>query len=443
MFDKGPHPTAPSEDQPMSLLVPARRPLGVLFLGFLLAATAFGCRRPQAQAPAPEKPVVPVSHPVRREVTDYVYYTGRTAAVEAVSIRARVTGYLTKIPFKEGSEVKKDDLLFEIDPRPYKALVDQADAQVTLSKAQYNLAKATYERDMAANARTPGTVAQQQIDQDRASVEEADARIKAAQASLEAYRLNLGFTEVRSPIDGQVGRVYYTLGNLVTQDSTLLTTVVSLDPMYAYFDVDERTVLRVRNAINAGKIAPAPDLSAIPVGLGLEGEDGFPHPGKLDFVNNTVNPNTGTMSVRGRFDNPRPENGRRLLSPGMFVRVRLPIGSAYTATLVIDRAIGSDQGLKFVYVVDKDNKIVYRRVTTGALQEDGLRVVEGVSADEWVVVGALQQVRPKMEVETEEVPMPTVVNAAGEAPAGPSGRPQPPPPGENKQQKQPNGQNKR
>jgi RND family efflux transporter MFP subunit len=395
-----------------------------------------------AGPPAPEQPVVPVSHPVRRQVTDYADYTGRTAAVEAVSVRARVTGYLTKIPFKEGSEVKKDDLLFEIDPRPYKALVDQADAQVNLAKAQYGLAKATYERDMATNARNAGAVSQQQIDQDRAAVEEADARIKAAQAALEAYRLNLGFTEVRSPIDGQIGRVYYTLGNLVTQDSTLLTTVVSLDPVYAYFDVDERTVLRVRNAINAGKIPAATDLSAIPVLMGLEGEEGYPHKGTLNFVNNTVNPSTGTISVRGKFDNPRPENGRRLLSPGMFVRIRVPIGPPSPSLLVPDRAIGSDQGLKFVYVIGKDNKGEYRRVKTGALQEDGLRVVEGVKEDEWVVVGALQQVRPRMEVQTEEVPMTTVDNVSGQAPEGPGERPQPPP-GENKQQKQPDDQNKR
>ena len=205
-------------------------------------------------------------------------------------------------------------------------------------------------------AKTPGAVSIQQLDQDKAAVDEADAAVKAFQASLEVYKLNLSFTKVTSPIDGQVSRYFMTLGNLVVQDQTLLTTVVSLDPMYVYFDVDEGTVLRVRKAINEGTIKRYQE-GGIPVFMALQNEADFPHKGTVDFINNQVNPNTGSLSVRGRFANPKPANGVRTLSPGMFVRVRLPIGQPHPAILVIDQAIGSDQDLKFVYVVNAKNEV--------------------------------------------------------------------------------------
>jgi multidrug efflux system membrane fusion protein len=376
----------------------------VVFTGLLLAA-AGGCQHsPSGVAPA-QPPAVPVSKPVSREVTDYVDFTGQTDAVQSLNVAARVTGYLVKMPFKEGSEVKKGDLLFEIDPRPYQAQLDQAEGQVHLYEAQLKLAIANYARAKEV-AKTPGAISQQDLDTYKAQQEQAEAALNAAKASLEVYKLNLKFCSVTSPIDGQVSRYYLTLGNLVNQDQTLLTTVVSLDPMYAYFDVDEPTVLRIRRAINDGKIKPVLD-GQVPVLMGLQGEDGFPHTGKINFVNNQVNPSTGSLSYRGVFDNPRPEDGARLLSPGMFVRIRLPIGGPHPALLVIDRAIASDQGQKYVYVLDADNKAQYRRVTTGALQDDGLRVVVGLHADDRVVVGALQQVRPKMEIRPDEVPMPS------------------------------------
>jgi multidrug efflux system membrane fusion protein len=221
------------------------------------------------------------------------------------------------------------------------------------------------------------------------------------------YKLNLGFTRVESPIDGKVSRYYLTRGNLVNQDQTLLTTVVSLDPTYASFDVDEATLLRVRRAINEGRIK-RPEDGKIQVFMGLQGEDGFPHQGKVDFINNQVNPTTGSITVRGVFANPLPPKGARLISPGMFVRIHLPIGQPHPALLVIDRAIGSDQGLKYVYVLDGEDKAQYRRIKTGPLQSDGLRVVEGLKPDDWVVVGALQQVRPKMTVRPDRIDMPTL-----------------------------------
>jgi multidrug efflux system membrane fusion protein len=368
-------------------------------------AAAGGCEHSPELAP-PEPPALPVSHPVSREVTDFVDFTGRTDAVQAVDVRARVTGYLIQMPFKEGAEVKKGDLLFEIDPRPYQAQLDQALGQVELAKATRTLAQITYARDQEI-ARTPGAVSQQLLDQDRASVAQTEAQVKAFEASAQVFRLNVGYCKVTAPIDGRVSRYFLTLGNLINQDQTLLTTVVSVDPMYTYFDMDEPTLLRIRRAVNEGRIK-RPQSGEMPVMMALQGEEGFPHPGRVDFVNNQVNPTTGSISVRGVFPNPLPASGDRLLSPGMFVRIRLPIGQPHQALLVIDRAIATDQGLKYVYVLDAENKAEYRRVTTGALQPDGLRVVEGLQPSDWVVIGGQQQVRPKLEIRPDQVPMPTI-----------------------------------
>jgi len=215
-----------------------------------------------------------------------------------------------------------------------------------------------------------------------------------------------------------------------------------VEPMYAYWDMDERTVEDVRKMINAGKIKARLGTGAeIPVFMALEGDTGYPHRGTVNFVNNQVNPYTGTISVRAEFPNPKPTNGRRLLTPGMFARIHLPIGQAHPALLVADRAVGSDQGLKFVYVLDAAHKVQYRRVTTGALQEDGLRVIEGgLGPDDWVVVAGLQQVRPNMEVEPEELKEMPMVNPA-QAPAPPK-RPQPPPGGASNGQAAPAGNGK-
>jgi multidrug efflux system membrane fusion protein len=425
-----------------------------LFISSVLAAIG-GCQRQPTQVAPPEPPVLPVSKPVQREVTDYVDFTGRTDAVEAVDIRPRVTGYLIRMPFKEGSEVRGDgrprgavgvvgllaaplgpgpllvaaslfpgqcqegSLLFEIDPRPYQAQLNQAEGQVKLTEASLKLARATYERDRAIANAAAGSVSRQQLDQDVAAVDEAAARVQAVKASTEVNKLNLEFTKVTSPIDGMVSRYYLTSGNLVNQDQTLLTTVVSLDPIYVYFDMDEPTLLRLRKARNAGAIKPTPG-GLIPVLMGLQGEDSFPHRGTVNFVNNQVNPATGSIAVRGVFPNPKPDGGTRLMSPGMFVRVRLPISQPHQALLVIDRAIGSDQGLKFVYVVDAEHKVQYRRIMTGPLQEDGLRVItQGLNADDWILVGGLQQVRPHLPIQPEPRAMPTLGQAPPEAvPAG-------------------------
>ena len=224
----------------------------VLALGLGLA----GCTRAPSGVPPPEPTTIPVSYPAQREITDFVEFTGRTEAIESVDIRPRTTGYLVKIPFKEGSEVKAGDLLFVIDQRPYQAQLDQALGQVDLYQAQLKLAKVTLARDLAINVKVPNSISRQQLDQDQASVEAADAQVRAFEKNMEVYKLNQEFTKVISPISGMVSRYYLTIGNLVNQDQTLLTTVVSLDPMYAYFDVDEPTLLRVRKAVIEGKIKP-------------------------------------------------------------------------------------------------------------------------------------------------------------------------------------------
>jgi membrane fusion protein, multidrug efflux system len=373
---------------------------------FLLGA--IGCQSNTLKVAQDEPPAVPVSQPVQREVTDYVEFTGQTKAVHSNDIIPQVTGYLVQMPFQEGAEVKRGDLLFEVDPRPYKAQLDQAQGQVDLVKAQLKLAKVNLARSRAIDAASPGTVSRQQFDQGQAVVDEAAARVDAAERSMELYRLNYDFTKVVSPIDGQSSRYYKTLGNLVNQDQTLLTTVVSVDPMHVYFEMDEPTLLQYRAAVAEAR----EDGVKMPVFMALQGEEGFPHEGTINFENNQSNLMTGTTLVRGIFPNPKPKEGHRLLSPGMFARIRLPIGRPHRALLVRDRAIASDQGLKYVYVLDAENKIQTRRVTTGALQDD-LRVIEeGLKPNDWIVSGGLLQIRPRMLIRPDRVPMSTLEKTA-------------------------------
>jgi membrane fusion protein, multidrug efflux system len=388
-----------------------------LLLVAVLASPVFGlgsgCDSTAAK-PAEAKPIaVPVAKPIRRDVTDFVDYTGRTNAIDSINILPRVTGFLIKMPFKEGSDVKKGDLLFEIDPRPYAAQYAAAAAQLAQSEASQKYAKATNERFKALAEKEPGAVSKQELDQYQAQEEQAIANVGLAKANLDAAKLNLDWTKVEAPIDGHISRTYFTVHNLVNQDQTLLTTVVSMDPMFVYFDMDESTLLKIKRAINDGIIELPKEGAEIPVLMGLEGESGFPHKGRVNFVDNQVNATTGSISVRGLFDNPRPKmgerEGTRLLVPGMFARVRFPIGQPRPSVLIIDQAIGSDQGIKYVYTVDSENKLQYQRVTTGPLQEDGLRViVDGLKGDEWVVVGKLQQLGRRMLITPDQVPMPTL-----------------------------------
>jgi RND family efflux transporter MFP subunit len=391
--------------------------LAVLASLLVVLIVLAGCERGSAPAGSSDALVVPVAKPVLAKVRDYVYYTGRTNAKEAVTIVPRVTGYLEKMPFKEGAEVKVGTLLFEIDDRPYKAQLEAAKAAVAQNEASLRFAQATNERFKLLEKKQVGAVSKQELDQYQAQEEQAIANLNLAKANLISANLNLEWTKIFSPIDGIISRYYMTAGNLVNQDVTQLTTLVRMDPMYANFDVDEPTLLRIKHAINEGKVAD-PQGGSLPVEMGLPGEEGFPHSGKVNFFDNQVNAGTGSISVRGEFDNHKKaedKNGKNLkggtylLLPGMFVRIRLPIGDEQDELLVIDSAVTSEQGRKYVYVVDAESNVQSRLVTLGSLQSDGLRVIRtGLKADDWVLVGALQQVRPRMKVQMEELKrMPT------------------------------------
>lgn len=394
--------------------------LGLLCAGVSLTI-APGCRRSDPSTAAPQYPAVRVVKPAEKEVTEYGYFTGRMDAVESVDVRARVTGYLVEINFKPGQEVKKDDLLFRIDPRPYKAAADEAHSRISLAKAKLGLAKANFNRAKDI-AKTPGAISQQEMDTAAAELQQADAELEASTADAESADLNLGFTEITAPIEGIIGRPLLTLGNLITQDSSLLTTIVSQDPMYAYFDVDERSMLMYQQLIREGKVKSARAGEVVPVEVGLANEGNkYPHAGQLDFVNNRVDPLTGTIQVRGMFPNPKPEKGTaRTFTPGLFVRVRLPIGTAHPAMVIPQAAIGSDQGRKFVLVVNDQSIVEYRPIKTGPEEAGGTQVVEplkivregnairlagdgekgedSLTPKDRVIIGGLQKIRPGDQV---------------------------------------------
>jgi RND family efflux transporter MFP subunit len=345
-------------------------------------------------------PTVTTSQPVERAVIDYDEYTGRTAAVEEVEVRARVSGYLIKVNFKEGSEVQKGDLLFQIDPRPFQTVLDAAKGQV----AQWDAKRARAEADVARTQRLlpRGAASQKDLDTAMADLNEARAAIQSGQAAVNRAILDLEFTKVTAPISGRISRTFITEGNLVNADATMLTTIVSLQPMYAYFDVDERSMLRYQQLARASNQTKA--RGRVPVSLTLANETLEPQQGVLDFVDNRVDPTTGTIRTRGVFP-----NSNRLLTPGLFVRVRIPGSDTYQALLVSDRAISTDQGQKHVWVVNEQNVVEYRQVTVGSLQNDGLRVVNaGVKSGEWIVVNGLQRVRPGVTVTPQRGDMPTL-----------------------------------
>jgi RND family efflux transporter MFP subunit len=393
-----------------------------------------GCSHSPPEAAAPAPPTVTVSHPLQREITDFAEYTGRTAAVDSVQVRARVTGYLDKINYKEGSEVTKRAVLYEIDPRPYQAALKQAQAQVSLQEAQVKYQQAVYQRNVQLrSAGTAQAVSLEELQQSLAQRNTAEASLQAARASVETAQLNLDWTKVTSPIDGLIGRTLVTRGNLVVADQTLLTTIVSQDPMYAYFDVDEPTVLRVQELIREGKYKSAREPgSRVPVFLGLATESGYPHQGYIDFISNQVNATTGTLQIRGTFSNPKPPVGPRLLTPGLFVRIRVAVSAPYSALLVTQAAIGADQNLHYVYVLNAKNEVERLDVQLGAVQKNGLQVItSGLSADDRIVVNGTQHVQPGVAVNPRLVPMPASLPAklappAHYVPPVPP-RPQPPP----------------
>jgi RND family efflux transporter MFP subunit len=364
-------------------------------------AALVGCSsKPQvAELPPPE---VSVSRVVERDVADFFETTGRTQAVDSVDVRARVAGYLVKINFKDGEEVEPGQVLFEIDPRPYEAQRLQAEGEL----ARWEASRRKAEADLARNQRLlpTGAASQKELENAIAAKGTADAEIMSARGRLDQAKLNLEFSKVTAPVKGRVSKANVTVGNLV-EASTLLTTLVSVAPMWMYFDIDERTVLQYRERYRAEHPeAPLPEARtlAVPVEIGVANHDGHPYRGTLDFVDNQVNPATGTLLARAVF-----ENTDRSLTPGLFVRVRLPIGDPKRSLLVSERAIGTDQGTKYVLAVNDQNVVEYRAVKLGPLS-DGMRVIrEGLKPGDRVITAGIQRARPGITVKPNEVAAPT------------------------------------
>jgi len=377
-----------------------------------------GCKPADSgRGAAPPATKVTTAVPLVRDVQEYEDSTGRVTAQYSVELRSRVTGYLDDIKFQDGADVEKGALLFLIDRRPFKAADDNAKAMVAVKKASSAYRDAEFKRNQELIAKN--AVSKSEFDQSAAAFEEAKALVDSALAQAESAKLNLDFTEIRAPIAGMLSNRKLDIGNLVVADQTLLTTIVSVDPVYVYFDVDERRMLRIQQEVRDGRIKLAED-GRIPTQIGLDNETGFPHPATMDFIDNQLDPTTGTIRMRAVVPNAKPAVGKRKFAPGMFARVRVPMGDPHSAILITEQAIGSDQGRKFVYVVDSEKKVQYRPVTLGR-SERGLVVVDsGVQAGEAVIVAGVQRVRPGIAVETSSVEMQTFETAAPQAKAKPA-----------------------
>jgi RND family efflux transporter MFP subunit len=356
---------------------------------------ATGCHRAPPGGGESKPPEVTVTPAVEREVTDSVEYTGRTEAVAAVEIRARVSGYLEKINFHPGAEVKAGQVLFEIDPKIYQAEYDKADGQVATYQAR--LDRLTRDVDRNRPLVNKGAVSREDFEKMVGDRDEAIAGLKAAKANLEGARVNLDFTKVKAPIAGKVSRNLITEGNLVRADSTVLANIVSTGRMYVYFDVDEKTLLVYEDLVRKGHLKPGTGDEAdaeITLGNGrvLKG-------GSVDYIDVQLHRGTGTIQVRATF--PDPDG---ILKAGEFVRVRLPVGDPHKAVLIPEVALGSDQGLKYVFVVDDQDKVARRPVELGAVHDGLVEVLKGVRGGEWVIVKGLQRAREGLAVQAKREP---------------------------------------
>jgi RND family efflux transporter MFP subunit len=362
------------------------------------AASLAGCSG--AQNPPPSAPEVMVAPVLHQKIVDWDEYTGRFQAIDTVEVRPRVSGYIDRVLFREGQAVKKGETLIVIDPRPYQADFDRAKANLALAKAQRELA--TLEADRVHKLKDSGAVSQEELDERVSALHQQDASVAAAQAAFDAAALNLSFTNVTAPVDGRASRAEVTRGNLVTggnNGGTLLTTIVSTDPIYVYFEGDEHAYLRYNELARAGERKSSRDF-ANPVRVGLANETDFPHEGHMDFVDNQLNVRTGTIRARAILD-----NKEGLFTPGLFARVQLLGSSERDAVLIEERAIGTDQTQSFVLVLGADNKVEYRPVQLGRALKS-LRIVnKGLSPGDTIVVNGLQRVRPGMQVSPKRTTM--------------------------------------
>ncbi|WP_242102042.1 efflux RND transporter periplasmic adaptor subunit [Lysobacter sp. M2-1] len=368
--------------------------LPALALSILAAVLIAACSSEAAPA-APPPPEVSVAAIAAEPVRQWDAFTGRVSAVETVELRPRVSGYVQRVAYKEGQEVKKGDLLFVIDPRPYRAALDQAQAQLERARAEARLAQTQDKR--AQSLVEAKAISREEFETRRSATAQGNAAVRAAEAAVAAARLDLQFTEVRAPIDGRAGRAAVTEGNLAQADATLLTTLVSQDPVFVYFETDEQTYLRYQDLARKGER----NGSRNPVRVGLANETGYPHAGTLDFVDNQVDPATGTIRARAVLRNPD-----RAFTPGLFARVELEGSGEFRALMVDEKAVLTDQDRKYVYIVGAGNKAERRDVVLGA-SIDGLRVVQsGLKPGDKVVVGGVQKVFfPGMPVTPKQVAM--------------------------------------
>ncbi|HEX8588145.1 multidrug efflux RND transporter periplasmic adaptor subunit MexE [Pseudomonas sp.] len=369
-------------------LTPLRYPLAALTLVVISA-----CGRTPEATVAPAAAKVNVAKVIEQPINEWDEVTARLEAPETVQVRPRVSGQIDSVAFTDGELVKKGDLLFQIDPRPFEAEVHRLEAQLQQSKAA--ALRSTNEAQRGERLRTNNAISAELADSRTTTAQESKAAVAGIQAQLDLARLNLSFTRVTAPITGRVSRAEITTGNIVTADQTILTSLVSTDKVYAYFDADERVFLKYNQLARDGKRG-----ATTPVYMGLSNEAENPHLGQMNFVDNQVNPRTGTIRGRAVFDNSKGE-----YTPGLYARLKLVGSASYSAMLIKDEAVGTDLGKKFVLVVDKDNKAIYRSVDLGPKLE-GLRIVRsGLGKDDRIVVAGLQRVRPGSPVDPQDTPM--------------------------------------
>lgn len=375
-------------------LTAAAAVVAVGLIGFALSAPGNSSTPPAAPPP----PAVSAAAVIAKSITYWDEFPGRVVAIENVEIRPRVGGYIDSVKFKEGDEVKKGDVLFVIDRRPFQAQASRAEAELVRAKTQAELARTQAER--AKKLLEGRVISQEEYDQRIASDAEAAAAVRAAAAAAESARLDLEFTEVRSPIDGRAGQALITVGNLVSPNQSLLTTVVSLDRVYVYFESDEQSFLRYAGMAQRGERSTAPDARH-PVQVGLANDEGFPHHGHLDFVDNHLDPTTGTIRARAVL-----ENKDRQLTPGLFARVKLLGSGEMNAILIDQKAVLTDQDRKYVFVLDEQNRAMRRDITLGR-ESEGLRVVtSGLAVGDKIIVHGVQKVfMPGMPVAPQDIQM--------------------------------------
>jgi RND family efflux transporter MFP subunit len=386
-------------------VIHAARKFAVLLAVATLVAS---CSERQQQAGAPPPPAVTVAKPIKRTVVDYDEYVGRFTAINAVEVRARVSGYLDKVHFKDGQIVKQGDLLFTIDKRPFQNSLDQARAN--LVQAQSNLAFTESDYTRGQQLVRDKTITEQTFEQRAQAFRNAKASVSNAEAAVRQADLDLEFTDLRAPIEGRIGDRRVSPGNLVTGgtggNTTLLATIVSTDPIYFEFTFDEASYLRYQRLATTGKDVASRN-AGVQVAIKLIDENDFDHEGRMDFVDNVIDRSTGTIRGRAVF-----ANAKEVFTPGMFARVRVPGTPPYEGLLVPDVAIGTEQARRFVMVIDDQDTARPKYVTLGQVTKDGLRVIkDGIGPDDRIVVSGLMQARPGQKVRPEE-PKP------GPAPAG-------------------------